>query len=95
MGIELNKIKTWQFCTENARRKNATKNMKLNCWGSIHYKEQLPWIIMIRGDFYQRVIEHHKAEMENLYPGEEFHLIQDNHPAHRGMGIGCSSNLCN
>ena len=38
---------------------------------------------MIRGDFYQRVIEHHKAEMEILYSGEEFYLIQDNHPAHR------------
>ena len=89
MGIELNKThktKTWQFITEKVRRKNATENVKLNCWGAISLQGATSLDIYdksMNGDFYRQVIEHHKAEMENLYSGEEFYLIQDNHPAHR------------
>ena len=89
MGIELNKIhknRAWQLPAENIRRKGATGNMKLDCWGAISAQGATSLEVYkkgMKGALFRKVIENHREEMENLYPDGEFYFIQDNHPAHR------------
>ena len=89
MGIELNqayRTRAWQPPAEKIRKKSSTENVKLNCWGAISAQGATSLEIYkkgMRGEFFRKVIENHKEEMERLYPDGEFYLIQDNHPTHR------------
>ena len=89
MGIELSsarKTKGWHNPSEKIKRKLATENTKLSCWGAISAKGATSLEIYkkgMNGDLFRQVIENHKEEMENLYPEGEFYFIQDNHPTHR------------
>ena len=89
MGIELNqthKTRAWQLPTEKISKKVAADNVKLDCWGAISAQGATSLEIYkkgMKGDRYRRIIERHKAEMEQLYPDGDFCFVQDNHPTHR------------
>ena len=89
MGIVLNlthKTKTWQFGTDKVRKKNATENTKLNCWGAISARGATSLDIYeksMNGDLFREVITRHKEEMKKIYPEGEFYFLQDNHPSHK------------
>lgn len=89
MGIELgkaHKTRAWQFPSKKLRKKNITGNIKLDCWGAISAQGATSLEIYkkgMNGNLFRRIIENHKAEMEELYSDGEFYFIQDNHPAHR------------
>lgn len=89
MGIDLTKTrknKAWQIPTEKIKRKNITKEVKLECWGAISAKGATSLDIYdtyMDGNLYRQVIERHKAEMMELYPDGDFYFLQDYHPVHR------------
>ena len=89
MGMELNKThksKAWQLPNEKIKKKGTAENVKLDCWGAISAQGATSIDIYkkgMKGERYREVIQSHKAEMEALYPDEEFYFLQDSHPTHR------------
>lgn len=88
MGIQLNnpRRRAWQVPTKKIRRKSATDNLKMQCWGAISARGATSLEIYksgMNGEYFRKTIEQHKPEMEALYPDGEFYFIQDNLSAHR------------
>lgn len=88
MGIQLNnsRRRCWQVPTKKIRKKTKEDNVKLGCWGAISALGATSLEIYkggMNGDFFRKVIERHKPEMETLFPDGDFYFIQDNLSAHR------------
>ena len=88
MGIQLNnpRRRAWQVPSKKIRRKSASDNIKLQCWGAISARGATSLEIYksgMNGEYFRKTIEQHKPEMEALYPDGEFYFIQDNLSAHR------------
>ena len=62
-------------------------NMKLNCWAAISYDGATSLEIYtdnLNGLLYQRILNAHKQEMEEVYPNG-FYYLHDNLPFHQSV----------